>query len=81
MGTQAKILAFVEVILVCFGLLAIVQIGLLRIPGFMDWQLDTLGYPFTTGVVFILSTLLLLLITRRDLKGLWRELRKPALPS
>jgi membrane protease YdiL (CAAX protease family) len=69
MGTRAKILAIAEVILIRFGLLAIVQIGLLRIPGFMDWQLNTLGYPFTTGVVFILSTLLLLLITRRDLKA------------
>jgi membrane protease YdiL (CAAX protease family) len=68
MGTQAKFLAIVEVILVRFGLLALVQVGLLKIPGLMDWQLNVLGYPFTTGVVFILFTLLLLLITRRDLK-------------
>ena len=68
MGTQAKILVIVEVILVRFGLLAVVQVGLLRIPGVMDWQLNTLGYLFTTGVVFVLFTLLLLFITRRNLK-------------
>jgi hypothetical protein len=69
MEIQAKILTIVEVILVRFGLLALVQVGLLNIPGFMEWQLEVLGYPFTTGIVFILVTLLLLIVTRRNLKA------------
>ena len=75
---SAKVLALMEVVLVRFGLLAAVQMGLLKIPGFMDWQFDVLGYPFTTGASFILVTLLLLVVARRDLKVYGLNLTNPA---
>jgi membrane protease YdiL (CAAX protease family) len=69
MSFRGKAFAILEVSLYRFVALAIVQIGLLKIPGLIDWQRNTTGYSFTTGAVFILMTLLLLWITKRDLKN------------
>jgi uncharacterized protein len=77
--TWQKTAAVIEVILVIFGLVPFLTLGINRLfPGFESWQTDTLGFPFPIFIyiVMISISVLAILVRRKKLADYGIHLRE-----